>query len=118
MRNLNQNVKDNKRSSTEVLEGDTGGVDGHESKDESIKRQDYETIIEKMQQEKQDEDKIGIVRLLIEELKAKKLQNPPNLRIINYRKLKENSAKVNEVLNYFQAINLRELIDLKRQEQM
>ena len=37
-----------KYQNTEVLEGDTGEVDGHESDNEPIQREDYETIIEKI----------------------------------------------------------------------
>ena len=68
--NLNQNFKENKRSNTGVLEWDTSEVDGHESNDEPIQREDCQTIIEEMQWEKKYENKTGIVRLLIEELKA------------------------------------------------
>ena len=67
-----------------------------------------------MHQEKQDENKIRIVRPLIEELKGEEPQDPPKLRIIDHRKFKESMAKVNEVLKYFQAVNLRELNDLPK----
>ena len=59
-----------------------------------------------MQPENQDEGKISTGRLLIEELKAEELQNPPNLRIKNCRMLKV------KVLHFFQAVNLREFNDL------
>lgn len=49
-------------------------------------------IILKMCKENQGEKKIRSLRLLTEELEAKEPQQPPNLRSIDRRKVKESSA--------------------------
>ena len=47
-------------------------------------------------------------------MKAEEPWNPPNLRIIDHRKLMESCAKVNEVLHYFQVVNLRKFNEILR----
>ena len=65
-----------------------------------------------MREDKQEEDKIGLVRLFINELVAEEAQKQLNLGSIYQRKMKESSAKVNEVIHYFQTENVREMNNL------
>ena len=84
----------------------------HGRNEDEQRQMNYNLLIERMQQEGQDEEKMTIVKLLISELETKEPQKPPNLRGINRRKVKECTDKVNQVLHYFQTESLRELNNL------
>ena len=73
-----------------------------------------EHILRKMEEDNVGEDKIRLREKLLDQIQTKEDTNPPNLRSVDRRKVKEKTKAVDSIIHYIPITDLEEINNLRK----